>query len=126
MEEFFYWSNVNFGLRDTVRLNQVVVYRNPEAPGDVAIASKMLYATHYFYTALDLRYLAHDTGRPDARGFYLMTLLQSRSDGMTGLFGGVIRRRAVKGSTEGLVEAPAGGQAESGGAGRRRAGRRAR
>ena len=104
VEEFFYWSNVNFGLRDTVRLNHVVLYSNPGAPGGVAIASKMLYATHYFYTALDLRYLARDTGRPDARGFYLMTLLQSRSDGMTGLFGGIVRRRAVKGSTEGLVK----------------------
>jgi hypothetical protein len=102
VEEFFYWSNVNFGLRDVVRLNHVVLYRNPSAPSDVVIASKMLYATHYFYTALDLRYLARDTGRPDTRGFYLMTLLRSRSDGMTGFFGGLVRRRAVKGSMEGL------------------------
>jgi hypothetical protein len=103
-EEFFYWSDVNFGLRDTVRLNHVVVYRNPSAPGNVVIASKMLYATHYFYTALDLRYLARDTSRPDARGFYLMTLLRSRSDGMTGFFGGMVRRRAVKGSVDGLTK----------------------
>ena len=101
-EEFFYWSKVNFGLHDTVRLNHVVIVHNPSAPTDVAIASKMLYASHYFHTALDLRYLARDTGRPDARGFYLMTLLRSRSDGMTGVLGGTIRRRAVKGSSEGL------------------------
>jgi hypothetical protein len=102
-EEFFYWSKVNFGLHDTVQLNHVVIARNPNAPADVAVASKMLYASHYFHTALDLRYLARDTGRPDARGFYLMTLLKSRSDGMTGVLGGTIRRRAVKGSVEGLT-----------------------
>jgi hypothetical protein len=103
-EEFFYWSKVNFGLQDTVRVNHVVIYRNPNAPSDVAIASKMLYATHYFHTALEMRYVARDTARPDARGFYLMTLLRSRSDGMTGVFGGTIRRRAVKGSSEGLTK----------------------
>jgi hypothetical protein len=103
-EEFFYWSKVNFGLHDTVRLNHVVIARNPSAPTDVAIASKMLYATHYFHAALDLRYLARDTGRPDALGFYMMTVQRSRSDGMTGLFGGTIRRRAVKGSSEGLMK----------------------
>ncbi len=103
-EEFFYWSKVNFGLHDTVKLNHVVIVHNPSAPTDVAIASKMLYASHYFHTALDLRYLARDTGRPEARGFYLMTLLRSRSDGMTGVLGGTIRRRAVKGSSEGLAK----------------------
>jgi hypothetical protein len=101
-EEFFYWSKVNFGLHDTVRLNHVVIVHNPNAPTDVAIASKMLYASHYFHTALELRYLARDTGRPAAHGFYLMTLLRSRSDGMTGVLGGTIRRQAVKGSSEGL------------------------
>ncbi len=101
-EEFFYWSKVNFGLHDTVKLNHVVIVHNPSAPTDVAIASKMLYASHYFHTALELRYLARDTGRPEAHGFYLMTLLRSRSDGMTGVLGGTIRRRAVKGSSEGL------------------------
>ena len=101
-EEFFYWSKVNFGLRDTVRLNHVVVYRDPNVPAEVTIASKMLYATHYFHTALDLRYFTRDAGREGSRGFYLMTMLRSRTDGMTGVLGGMIRRRAVKGSSEGL------------------------
>lgn len=101
-EEFFYWSKVNFGLRDTIRLNHVVVYRNPHAPWEVAIASKLLYATHYFNTALDLRYVMRGTGGAESRGFYLLTMLRSRTDGMTGIFGGTVRRRAVKGSSEGL------------------------
>ena len=103
VEEFFYWSKVNFGLRDTVRVNHVVVYRSPNATSDVAIASKMLYASHYFHTALDLRYLTQDPARPGEPGFYLMVLLRSRSDGLSGALGWMVRRRAVKSSTEGLA-----------------------
>lgn len=103
-EEFFYWSKVNFGLRDTVRLNHVVVYRNPDAPAEVAIASKLLYATHYFNAALDLRYVTRGTEGAESRGFYLLTVLRSRTDGMTGVFGGTVRRRAVKGSSEALAK----------------------
>lgn len=102
-EEFFYWSKVSFGLRDTVRLNHVVVYRNPDAPAEVAIASKLLYATHYFNTALDLRYVTRGTEGAESRGFYLLTVLRSRTDGMTGVFGGAVRRRAVKVSSEALA-----------------------
>jgi len=101
-EEFFYWSTVNFGLQDTLRLNHVVTYRDPKAPEEVVIASKMLYASHYFHTALELTYTALDTARPDATGFYLIMVNRSRSDGLTGLFGGLIRSRATSGALSGL------------------------
>ena len=103
VEEFFYWSKVNFGLRDTIRVNHVVICRDPAAPGGVATASKMLWASHYFYTALDLRFLVPAPGGAEKdAGFYLLALLRSRQDGLTGTFGWVVRRRAVKGSTQGL------------------------
>ena len=41
-----------FGLKPTIRINHVVIDERPEA---VAVASKQIYATHYFWTALELR-----------------------------------------------------------------------
>jgi hypothetical protein len=105
-EEFLYWAKVKFGLKPTVRLNHVVIY--PFRRGDrntVAIASKMLYASHYFHTALELKVLARDSAKPDAEGFYLVSLNRSRSDGLTGLFGGIVRKKAESGARKGMVAA---------------------
>jgi hypothetical protein len=105
-ESFLYWSKVKFGLRPTVRLSHVVVY--PMGPGEdasVAIGGKMLYASHYFHTALELRFLVKDAARPDAEGFYLLSLNRSRSDGLTGLFGGIVRSKAESEAQKGLASA---------------------
>jgi hypothetical protein len=95
-ENFLYWSRVRFGLRRTVRLSHVVIYPlNEGKNASVLVGSKMLYATHYFHTALELKALIRDTAREDTRGFYLISLNRSRSDGLTGLFGGIVRRAAL-------------------------------
>ena len=103
-EEYFYWSKVQFGLKPTVRLSHVVIYPIDE-PGlntQYVIGSKMLYASHYFHTGLELKYLSRDTAKPDAKGFYLVSVNRSRSDGLTGFFGGIIRSRAQSGARDGL------------------------
>src|SRR4029453_7295570 len=48
-ESFVYWQEANFGLKPTIRINHLVIARN--ANGAI-VASKMLYASHYFWTAL--------------------------------------------------------------------------
>jgi hypothetical protein len=55
------------------------------------VASKMLYASHYFWTALELRVLLPDHTR--GPGFWLVTVNRSRSDGLSGFTGRVIRGR---------------------------------
>ena len=95
---FLYWQEVEFGLKPTLRINHVVIHPNDER---VAIATKMLYASHYFWTALDLRLLVPDPAR--GRGFWLTTLARSRSDGLTGLGGWFIRRRVRNGAREGAL-----------------------
>jgi hypothetical protein len=88
-EEIFYWSKVDFGLKTVVRLNHVVIYR-PENGGQVkyAIASKMLYTTHYFNTGIEMKFLAQD---PDSgNAYYLVVGNRSRSDGLTGITGAII------------------------------------
>ena len=54
------------------------------------IAIKQLYASHYFHTTLELRFLVDDDRR-DRRGTTLISITRSRSDGMTGFKGFFLR-----------------------------------
>ena len=110
-EEFFYWSTVDFGLTPTLRVNHVVIYPLVARPSGVShvIAIKQLYASHYFQTALELRFLVDDQRRTDRPGFYLLSITRSRIDGTSGLTGSLLRavinrrsRTAVRGYLEHL------------------------
>lgn len=95
-ENVFYWEKVKFGLKPTLRLNHVIIYRGPEpSPQIDAIAVKQLYASHYFETALDVSVCAKDTRRRTDIGFYLITIKGSRQAGLTGPKGSMIRKTAV-------------------------------
>jgi hypothetical protein len=95
-ESSFYWERVKFGLKPTLRMNQMVIYRGsgPSGPID-SVAIKQLYASHYFQTALDLSVGANDRSRPGEKGFYLITVKGSRQAGLTGPKGSIVRRNAV-------------------------------
>jgi hypothetical protein len=95
-ESIFYWEKVKFGLKPTLRMNQMVIYRGsgPSGPID-SVAIKQLYASHYFQTALDLSVCAKNSSHPDDKGFYLITLKGSRQAGLTGPKGAIIRKNAV-------------------------------
>jgi hypothetical protein len=96
-EQIFYWSKVEFGLKPMVRLSHVVIYRPREnVVVKFAIASKLLWASHYFNTGIEMKFLAVSE---DAPGFYyLVASNRSRSDGLTGitgaLIGGTVRSKA--------------------------------
>jgi hypothetical protein len=85
---FLYWQEVEFGLKPTIRVNHVVIDNRPDG---IAIASKMIYASHYFWTALDLRVLVPDPAR--GRGFWFVNVSRSRLDGLSGFVGQRIRSR---------------------------------
>ena len=93
-ESFLYWQEAIFGLKPTIRINHVVM---AEEPGGAMVASKMLYASHYFWTALELRVLLRDPSR--GNGFWFVTESRSRSDGLSGFTGRVIRGK-VRGEAE--------------------------
>ena len=86
--DFLYWQETQFGLRPTVRISHLVIQDRPD---QTVVASKMLYASHYFWTALELRVLLPDPAR--GPGFWLVTVNRSRSDGLSGFTGRVIRGR---------------------------------
>jgi hypothetical protein len=92
--DFLYWQETQFGLKPTVRINHLVIQ---ERPDQTVVASKMLYASHYFWTALELRVLLADPAR--GPGFWFVTVNRSRSDGLSGFTGRVIRGR-VRGEVE--------------------------
>ena len=55
-----------------------------EGPDDAVVTSKMLYATHYFWTGLELRVLVSDP--PRGSGFWFVTVNRSRSDGLEWIY----------------------------------------
>jgi hypothetical protein len=92
----FYWEKVNFGLKPTLRIVQLIVYRGPRSTDPAyAIAVKQLYASHYFESALDLTVCVRDQENPEHTGFYLITVKGSQQAGLTGLKGGIVRKVAV-------------------------------
>jgi hypothetical protein len=85
---FLYWQETEFGLRPTIRISHVTIRENPE---DTVLTSKMLYASHYFWTGLELRAMVPDPSR--GTGFWFVTVNRSRSDGLSGFTGFFVRRR---------------------------------
>jgi len=94
---FLYWQEVQFGLKPTIRINHLVIQ---ERPGQTVIAPKMLYASHYFWTALEQRVLQTDPAR--GGGFWLVTINRSRSDGLKGFIGRLVRGRVRSEARKGM------------------------
>ena len=86
--DLLYWQEVSFGLKPTIRLSHMVTY---ETPDETVVTSKMLYASHYFVAALELRLLLPDPAR--GPGFWFVTINTSRVDGLSGFTGFFVRRR---------------------------------
>jgi hypothetical protein len=97
---FLYWQETEFGLRPTIRISHLSIWESAEG---TAVASKMLYASHYFWTGLELRVLLPDP--PRGPGFWFVTVSRSRSDGLTGFTGRVIRGRVRKEVQKGTLAA---------------------
>jgi hypothetical protein len=85
---FLYWQETEFGLKPTIRISHLTVRENPD---DTVVTSKMLYASHYFWTGLEVRVLMPDPSR--GTGFWFVTVNRSRSDGLSGFTGMFVRRR---------------------------------
>ena len=94
VESFVYWQETQFGLKPTIRINHLAI--SEEATG-TAVVSKMLYASHYFWTAIELRVLVPDPSRGE--GFWFASVNRSRSDGLSGFVGSLIRGK-VRGEAE--------------------------
>lgn len=61
---FVYWQETEFGLRPTIRISHLTIRDTPE---DTVVASKMLYASHYFWTGLEC--VRSRLTHPEDKGF---------------------------------------------------------
>lgn len=92
IEDFIYWSKEKYGLKPVLSLTHVIIYKRRIANStEVLIASKQLYANHYFEGSLGLTAFVEGSQGPATSGSYLMYLNRSRADALQGWFLGVKR-----------------------------------
>lgn len=88
-EDFVYWSKEKFGIQPVLSMTHVTIYpRRRGNTSEVLIASKQLYATHYFESSLAFTMMLPREG---GDGSYLLYLNRSRSDTLRGFFSGITR-----------------------------------
>lgn len=85
-EDFVYWSKEKVGgFKPVLGLTHVTVYkRKNESPFRTIIASKQIYANHYFEGSLALTWLVDAETDSGKTGCYLIYLNRSRMDALRG------------------------------------------
>jgi hypothetical protein len=99
-EDLFYWTKDKFAPKPTISVYHVTIWSDPQNPGVAVIASKQIYASHYFQAGLDLLAVVSAPGG----GFYLMDLYRARIDPPTGMLSGVILGKIRGGIEQGVAE----------------------
>jgi hypothetical protein len=94
LERFVYWSKLHFGFKPTITVSDVLI---DHQPGQLLMASKQIYASHYFNGSLSLIVALDDPSQP---GMYLAYINRSRID-VLGRSLGPIRRVLVGGRVRG-------------------------
>jgi len=100
LQETLVWSKIKFGLKPVIAVNHISIYkRNSDAGPQVLVASKQIYANHYFNAFLALTAFVNVPGTTNAS--YLVYENRSRADGLEGPFGklkrGVVEKKALEG-----------------------------
>lgn len=100
VENTIVWSKIKFGLKPVIALNHIMVYQRAHASGpQVLVASKQIYANHYFDSSLALTAFVNIPGANP--GSFLLYENRSRADGLDGPFSkikrGIIENKAVSG-----------------------------
>ncbi len=100
VENAIVWSKIKFGLKPVIAFNHIIVYKRDRESGlQVLVASKQIYANHYFDSSLALTAFVTIPGAKSKS--YLFYENRSRTDGLEGAFGklkrGIVEGRAVEG-----------------------------
>jgi hypothetical protein len=88
VDHFVYWSQESIARRPVLSITHVLIVH--PVPGVTVMASKQIYASHFFHASLGLTMLVDQasTGAPPTRVVYLN---RSRVDAFDGMLGGVKR-----------------------------------
>lgn len=100
VENAIVWSKIKFGLKPVFAINHIMVYKREQGTGpQILIASKQIYANHYFDSSLALTAFVNVPGANP--GSYLFYENRSRADGLEGAFSqikrSIVEDRAVQG-----------------------------
>jgi len=92
-ESFLYWSKEDFGLKPVISLTHAVLYfwHHGEDEEELIVASKQVYASHYFDSSLGLTAVLEVEEGKEEPDRYLVYLNRSRSLDLGGFFGRVKR-----------------------------------
>ncbi|MGH9827864.1 MAG: hypothetical protein ACREDR_31985, partial [Blastocatellia bacterium] len=103
IESFEYWSKEKFGLKPVISITHTAIFRKTvNGQSEVLIASKQIYASHYFQASLGLTILADDLDAQGKPVTYLMYLNRSRSDALAGGFSPVRRSIVASRTRQGM------------------------
>lgn len=92
VENFMYWSVEKFGLKPVVSITHVAIYKKKQGTKTyILIASKQIYASHYFDASLGLTGVMNEAETTSKPISYLMYLNRSRTDTLKGMFSGIKR-----------------------------------
>jgi hypothetical protein len=84
------WSKIKSGLKPVIAFNHIMIFKREQNIGtQILIASKQIYANHYFDSSLALTAFLNVSGANP--GSYLFYENQSRADGLEGPFSGMKR-----------------------------------
>ena len=109
-DDILYWSKEKLGPKVIVTLTHLaIVPVERQTPVVYAIASKQIYASHYFDASLGLTLLLRDTDHGASGDTYLVYLNRSRLDVLGGFWGGlkrtIVRSKARSATATSLVQA---------------------
>jgi len=101
VEDIFYWSKDNVGVRPVTSITHRTIYAprgNPASPRLAIVATKQIWATHYFDAGFGLT-IAFDDG---ASGFYMLSLNRARTRSLTGVMRSMIRSTVQRRSRDAI------------------------
>lgn len=102
-EDLLYWDKEAFGLRPVLSITHMTLYASPPsralpAGPSAFVATKQIYATHYFDAALGLT-LAFDD---HDSGFYMLCINRARTRSLTSFIRGVVRMAVQRKSRDAM------------------------
>ena len=98
IEDRFYWSIEDFGLRPVIEVTHVSVYQ-PEKIGGTLISEKQIYSSHYFWARLILNRLVEIPEKSGGPGLYALYLERALFDDQLGsIKRGMLSSKVVKNS----------------------------
>jgi hypothetical protein len=101
LDEVLYWSKEDFGVRAVLRLSHQTIYRPPDAPRTMLIATNQIYANHYLDAGLTLT-MAIDAADGDGPAFHMIAISRVRTRSLSGLLRTFVRSTVENRSRDAL------------------------